>query len=173
MTPARCVIDTNVAVVANRRDEAEDAECAVRCGRALYRVMQRGHVFVDEAGAIVDEYRRNLTLPGEPSPGNAFLKWLLTHEWNPAKVTRVRLTPKPTDPEDYEELPEPPSGVRYDPADRKFLAVAAAHAEHPPILQALDSKWWGWRDALAAVGVSVCFVCQPEIARKFEEKMGA
>lgn len=103
--------------------------------------------------------------------GNAFLKWLFTHEWNGARVTRVTLTPKAGDPEDFEELPPPPAGVYYDPSDRKFLAVAAAHDEHPPILQALDSKWWGWKDALAQQGVTLHFVCPAEIAKKHEEKM--
>ena len=54
----------------------------------------------------------------------------------------------------------------------KFLAVAAAHEEHPPILQAFDSKWWGWRDALAQVGISVHFLCKHEIAEKHAAKMG-
>lgn len=172
MTPLTCVVDTNVAVVANRRDD-EDAACIAACGHALERVMQGGHVFIDDAGAIIEEYRKNLEPFGEPHEGNAFLKWLLTNEWNRARVTRVKLTPKAGDPDDFEQLPQPPPGVRYDPSDRKFLAVAAAHADHPPILQALDSKWWGWREPLAKAGVSIHFVCPGEVEAKYREKMDA
>ena len=73
---------------------------------------------------------------------------------------------------DYEELPTPRDGTRYDPSDRKFLAVSAAHPDRPPVLQAFDSKWWGWRDALSEVGVSIVFLCPRAIAEKHREKMG-
>jgi hypothetical protein len=72
----------------------------------------------------------------------------------------------------FEELPAAPNGVRYDPSDRVFLAVSAAHPEHPAVLQALDSKWWGWRGALEKAKVPIHFVCPEEIARKYEEKIG-
>lgn len=65
----------------------------------------------------------------------------------------------------------PPAGVRYDPSDRKFLAVAAAHPDRPPVLQALDSKWWGWRAALAPSDVTIHFVCLADIAAKHAETL--
>jgi hypothetical protein len=132
--------------------------------------MQTGHLFIDNGGQIVEEYRANLSAKGQPGPGDAFLKWLLTNEWGGRRVTRVPLTAKPADPSDFVELPAPPTGIRYDPSDRKFLAVAAADATHPPVLQALDSKWWGWVTALKVAGVSIHFLC-PEIAIKHAAKM--
>ena len=168
----RCVVDTDVAVTANGRNAAASPECMAACARALLEITSRGHVFVDDGRRIVGEYQNNLAMHGDPREGTAFLKWLLTNEWNPGRVTRVVLTPKPSDPDDFEELPQPPAGVCYDPSDRKFLAVAAAHADHPKILQALDSKWWGWREALEASGVAIHFLCPAEIARKHAEKMG-
>lgn len=133
--------------------------------------MKSGHVFVDQGGRIVKQYRDNLDPKGQPGPGDVFLKWLLTHEWGGKKVTRVAITPRSGDDTDFVELPDPPPGIRYDPSDRMFLAVAAAHPEHPPILQSFDSKWWGWRESLAQAGVSVHFLCQPEIKKKHAEKM--
>lgn len=172
MTPGRCVIDTNVLMTANGDNVSASAACTAASARALQRVAARGHVFLDSAGAIVAEYRSNLVPFGEPRPGNAFLKWLLTNEYNPAKVTRVALTPRAGDASDFAQLPPPPQGVRYDPADRKFLAVAAGHPERPPILQALDSKWWGWTAALRSCGVTIHFLCAAEIAAKYREKLG-
>lgn len=166
----RRVVDTNVPVTASGAHESASADCVAACARALHAVM-RGHLFIDDAGAIVAEYRANLTSAGGPHPGAAFLKWVLTNEWNPARVTRVALTPA-GDMQGYQELPLPPDDVRYDPSDRVFLAVAAAHPEHPPVLQALDSKWWGWQKALEAAGVTIEFVCAEEIERKYHEKMG-
>ena len=51
MTPVRCVVDTNVAITASGRNDAASAKCAAASARALQRVMSRGHVFIDAAGA--------------------------------------------------------------------------------------------------------------------------
>jgi hypothetical protein len=134
--------------------------------------MAGGHVFIDDGGRIVAEYRQNLRSSGQPGPGDAFLKWLLTHEWSGEKVTRVAITSAAHDDEDFEELPAPPRGVRYDRSDRKFLAVSAAHDDRPPILQSFDSKWWGWQAALAKVGVTIHFLCVHDIASKHKKKVG-
>lgn len=170
--PLRCVVDTNVATTANGANAGTTPACVVASARALHAVMTSGHVFVDDGGRLLSEYRANLSARGQPGPGDAFLKWLLTHEWGGLKVTRVPITPKPHDGEDFEELPTPPKGVRYDRSDRKVLAIAAAHPERPPILQSFDSKWWGWRNALAEAGISIHFLCEDDIARKHQEKMG-
>lgn len=169
--PARCVVDTNVATTANGQNEGAPDECVIASAKALQAVMAKGHVFIDDGGRIVHEYRANLSAKGQPGPGDAFLKWLLTHEWGGQKVTRVPITPRAEDDEDFEELPRPPEGLRYDRSDQKFLAVAAAHDEKPPILQAFDSKWWGWREALAEAGVRIHFLCPEAIEQKFQEKM--
>jgi hypothetical protein len=168
--PVRCVVDTNVAVTSNDVDPSAGPSCVLSSAKALQAIMERGHLFIDDAGQIVDEYRANLSPKGQPGPGDAFLKWVLTNEWAELRVTRVPLTVKPGDPTDFLELPAPTGGVRYDPSDRKFLAVAAAHAEHPPVLQALDSKWWGWVASLKEAGVSIHFLC-PQIAQKHAAKM--
>lgn len=169
--PLRCVIDTNVTTTANGANDDVPSSCVVASARALQAVMASGHVFIDDGGAIVAEYRANLSARGQPGPGDAFLKWLLTHEWTGERVTRVAITRKGDNDHDFEELPSPPEGIVYDPSDRKFLAVAAAHPEHPPILQSYDSKWWGWRHALQAVGVRIQFLCEDAIAQKYAEKM--
>lgn len=170
--PLRCVVDTNVAMTANRANSGASTACAVESARALAAVMAKGHVFVDDGGRIVAEYRQNLRASGQPGPGDAFLKWLLTHEWSGTRVTRVAITSKPGDDEDFLELPRASKGVRYDRSDRKFLAVAAAHEERPAVLQSFDSKWWGWRESLLKSGVRLHFLCERDIRAKYRAKMG-
>ena len=170
--PLRCVIDTNVAATANGAHEGASLACVVSSGRALQEVMGDGHLFVDADGLIVDEYRRVLDASGEPGPGDAFLKWVMTHEWSEQRVTRVAITPRSLGA-GFEELSTPPIGVSYDPSDQKFLAVSAAHDDRPPVLQSLDSKWWGWRVALANDGVRIHFLCPSEIERVHDAKMGS
>jgi len=171
--PLRCIVDTNVLVTAAGANEAASPACVEASIRALRDIVNHGHVFIDDVGRIIAEYRGAIDLSGKTDTGEEFLEWLIENEYNPARVTRVPLTSKPGDENDFVELPAPPAEVQYDPSDRKFLAVAVAHPDHPPILQTLDSKWWGWREALAAVGVHIHFLCPSEIARKFYEKMGA
>ncbi len=168
--PLRCVVDTNVTTTANGANDDAPPSCVAASAKALQAVIASGHVFIDDAGSIVAEYRSNLSASGQPGPGDAFLKWLLTHEWGGERVTRVAITPAGDD-QGFAELPLPPADVVYDPSDRKFLAVAAAHPEHPPVLQAFDTKWWGWRAALREAGVRITFLCEDAVARKYTEKM--
>lgn len=171
--PLRCVVDTNVPMTANDANPGAPAACVASSARALQTVMERGHVFLDAADAIMTEYRANLSGAGQPGPGDAFFRWLLTHEWAEDRCTHVAITPSASARfQGYQELPTPSDGTVYDPSDRKFLAVSAAHADHPPILQAFDSKWWGWQRALASIGVSIHFVCPAEIQAKWQQKMG-
>src|SRR5690606_22321930 len=93
-TPLRCVVDTNVATTANGSNPGAPPGCVAASARALQEVMRNGHVFIDDVSRIVAEYRTNLRAKGEPGPGDAFLRWLLTHEWGGSRVTRVPLTPK-------------------------------------------------------------------------------
>lgn len=170
--PLRCVIDTNVATTANAMNAGAPQDCVAASAKALQEVMRNGHVFVDDGNRIIEEYRRNLSRKGQPGPGDEFLKWVLIHEWGGQRVTRVPITSKAGNDDEFEELPSPPDDTVYDPSDRKFLAVAAAHPGHPPILQSFDSKWWGWRAALAAIGITIHFLCAEAIEAKYEEKMG-
>lgn len=127
MTPLRRVVDTNVPVTANGAHEDASVDCVAACGRALQQVMDGGHLFVDSVGSIAAEYRNNLAAFRDVRPGNVFLKWFLTNEWNPARVTHVTVSPREGHPQEFLELPAPPDGIHYDPSDRIFLAVSASH----------------------------------------------
>jgi hypothetical protein len=95
----------------------------------------------------------------------------LTNWSNPARCDLVTLTHRGDREDDFVEFPQTSGVERFDPADRKFVAVSCAHAERPPILQAVDSKWWGWRGALARAGVTVEFLCPAEVAATYEAKV--
>ena len=171
MPPARCVIDTNVLATANGANESAGPSCRVACAEALRAVMTGGHLFLDSGVLILDEYL-NAVGAGQPEAGGAFVKWVLQNQWVASRVTRVPITPRTTGTTGFQELPDPPDNTTYDPPDEKFLAVAAACHEHPPVLQAFDSKWWGWQEALKACGVTVHFLCPEQIKAKYEEKYG-
>ncbi|MCP4749267.1 MAG: hypothetical protein GY866_00095, partial [Proteobacteria bacterium] len=72
----------------------------------------------------------------------------------------------------YDEFPEHDGLKNFDISDRKFVAVANAHPDKPPILEATDSNWWGWKDSLAEIGITVTFLCPAYAEGKYSEKMG-
>ena len=74
--------------------------------------------------------------------------------------------------ESYDEFPNHQGLINFDLSDRKYIAVANAHHEKPPILQATDSKWWGWKDALAEAGITVHFLCPDYVVIKYLKKIG-
>lgn len=168
------VVDTNVAMVANLATKADRASnvpdsCKKECVMAISHITEKGGLVLDDNGEIFAEYIGNLNLKGQPGVGDAFARWVHDNQWNNQKVDRVKITRNGTS---YDEFPYHDGLVKFDRSDRKFIAVANAHSAKPPIVQAIDSKWWGWRDALAEVGITVHFLCPDYAKKKYVEKMG-
>lgn len=166
-----CVVDTNVPVAASERASVTPG-CVLACTRALEQIMKSGCIVLDDKWLILREYMNNLSPSGQPGLGDRFLKWVLTNQANADKCVLVRLTPKAPQGSGFVEFPDHPGLAGFDPSDRVFVAVTFAHVQRPPILQAADSKWWGWKDALRECGVEVRFLCPEEIAGKYAKKMG-
>ena len=163
------VVDTNVVVVANRCHN-ESYECAARCARALLNLKQTGTLVIDDGDRILLEYRSNCRIAGQPGVGDSFTRWV--HD-NIAQTDLVHIVALTTveDTRHFQEFPDHEGLRNFDASDRKFVAVANAHPAKPPILQATDSKWWGWKDDLAACGITVEFLCPNEIADTYHRKM--
>lgn len=158
------VIDTNVPVVANGRSEQASPDCVLACVQKLRRVTQRGRVVLDDQWRIVREYQANLRSSGQPGVGDAFLKWILTNLANTKRCELVTITPIGNGM-NFQEVPSDPALKNFDRSDRKFVAVALAYSQHPPILQAIDIKWWDVKDSLHRNGVKVEFLCQQDLQR--------
>ena len=116
---------------------------------------------LDNRWIIINEYMDNLRSSGEPGTGDRFLRWVLVNK--DERCDWVSITPVDGSEREFEEFPPDPALNGFDPADRKFIAVARAHPEKPPILQAVDSQWWDFRDALSRNGVMVEFICENDI----------
>ena len=173
--PNKCLIDTNVpknANLATKRDlssEVPDA-CIERCINAVMHVTKNGGLVLDDGGEIFAEYIMNISLRGQPGVGDAFAKWVHDNQWNAQKVDRITVT---KNGDSYDEFPHHAGLIQFDISDRKFIAVANAHPAKPPVLQGTDSKWWGWKSALAKVGITVHFLCPDYAEAKYAEKIGA
>lgn len=172
--PLKCVVDTNVPKTANlSQDPANVPEdlkaCVWNCVEAIDHVVKNGGLVIDAGDEIFTEYRHQLEMSGQPGIGDSFMKWVHDHRWRLPQEDRVTIT---KNGKTYDEFPEHDDLINFDDSDRKFVAVANAHPEKPPILEATDSKWWGWKDALCSVGIRVIFVCPDYVEQKFREKMG-
>jgi len=171
--PKKCLVDTNVPKTANLAlDPAIPQEltgCVLACVEAVDHVVKKGGLVLDSGDEIFTEYRSNLSLSGQPGVGDTFAKWVHDNQWNVSKVTRVAITKNSNS---YDEFPDHDGLTRFDNSDRKFIAVANAHPAKPPVLQATDSKWWGWKNALKEVGITVQFLCSDYVEAKYQEKFG-
>jgi hypothetical protein len=165
------VVDTNVPLAANGAADASP-NCVIVCVDALMEILSdQKQLVIDDGWRILREYMNKLS-PSGRRVGDLFLKWVLTNRANPSRCVQVSITPRPDDKEHFKEFPNDPDLASFDRADRKFVAVACAHPDRPPILEALDSKWWGWREPLKRAGVTVMFLCQDEIKALYEQKFG-
>lgn len=172
--PGKCVVDTNVPKTANlaaQPDPDSDVPdaCVLACIEAVEHVIKKQGLVLDAEDEIFNEYRRQLSMKGQPGVGDCFMKWVHDNCWRLPNSQRVTIT---KNGETYDEFPDHEGLNNFDNSDRKFVAVSNAHPDKPPILQATDSKWWGWKDALAEAGITANFVCPDYVETKYREKMG-
>jgi hypothetical protein len=164
----KAVIDTNVLLVANQQHAEASPDCVERCVERLRGIQRHGVTVVDDQFQILGEYLHKTSLNPPKGVGDVFLKWLLRHANNPAHVEQVTVTL--VGPDDYAEFPDPDLQASFDAPDRKFAAVANAHADTPPIWQAVDCKWLNWWPALQAKGITVDFLCAEDASRFYAKK---
>ncbi|MEO8768275.1 MAG: hypothetical protein ABI363_08050 [Nitrosospira sp.] len=173
--PKKCVVDTNVPKTANLathpdpESDVPDA-CVQACIEAVEHVIKKRALVIDAGDEIFDEYRKQLSMKGQPGMGDRFMKWVQDNRWSLIDSDRVVIT---KNGESYEEFPIHDGLANFDKSDCKFVAASNAHKDKPPILQATDSKWWGWKDSLAEAGITVHFLCSEYAEAKYAEKMGA
>ena len=167
---ATYVVDTNVLLVANGQHPGVSSEGVARCAAWLRALMETGRVALDEGFEIVREYQHKTHASDGKGAGDVFLRWILHRLDDAARCDLVKLTPHPI--RGYESFPDDPLLSAFDASDRKFVAVAMAHPEHPTILQASDSKWLDWSPALARHGVRVHFLCESALQAFHVHKFG-
>jgi hypothetical protein len=164
------VVDTNVLLAADGRSDYS-RRCASTCALRLKQIQERHTVVLDRGREILREYGRKIPHTRQPGMGYYFWKWLINMRAGDAHCAWVDLTVHAT--RGYVEFPDHEDLQEFDPSDRKFVAAAVAHPARPEIVQAGDSKWWGWKVALEACGIRICFPCEAELHRKWEDKFGS
>jgi hypothetical protein len=160
----KVVVDTNILLVANGQHQDISLDCEDECIHLLTRLQKHGVTVLDDDFRILGEYQHKTSLNPPKGVGDVFLKFLLREQGNQKRVEQVTITEVSTNI--FKEFPDNNLQPQFDAPDRKFAAVANAHPDKPPILQAADCKWLDWWPTLHHNGVKVEFVC-PEDACKF------
>jgi len=169
--PSICVVDTNVPITANGQSSQADDLLTEKCIDAILEITARGGLVLDDEDRIFEEYRHKLSLKGQPGTGDMFMKWVHDHRYNPAHCELRPVTCTDETEQIFEEFPNHPDLSDFDVSDRKFVAVANATERKTPILQAVDSKWWSWKDALRACGIIVRFIDEAAAEAAYQRKM--
>ena len=169
------IVDTNVIVTANDVDNDDRADCRERCQDRLQQILdQRKKVVVDDRWRILGEYEDNVDPNTRKGIGDVFVKTLLQNLGNPEICTMVHITPSDQNETDFEEFPTDDALSDFDPDDRKFIAVAVVYEnvyqQKAVLLQAVDSQWYGLREALFQNGLEVEFICEAYIRYLYERR---
>lgn len=153
----RCVVDTNVPIVANgpaaHNQDPPSVECREAAVRFLAGVLTSGKVLLDLGGEIQAEYSRHLKPSGQPGVGDRFYQEVLLSA--PRRIERIHLPKR--DNGEFADLPQALIDANFDPSDRKFAALA--RREQVPVVNATDSDWLDHRVVLKENGIQVEFLC--------------
>jgi hypothetical protein len=167
----KVVIDTNVLLVANGLHGEVSDECVIECVNRLQAMERTGITVIDDGFRILKEYQNKTSLTPPKGVGDVFLKSLLRHVGNPARVEQVSLTELGEN--EFVEFPDALLQPQFDAPDRKFAAVSNAHPDKPTIWQAADCKWLDWWQPLQAKGVFVEFLCPDDACQFYRAKFPA
>lgn len=163
------VVDTNVILVANNAHAGVSPECVIACVERLNELMKSGVLVIDDGFRIFTEYLNKTSPRSAKGVGDEFVRWALRHQYQVDRVHQVSIAEHA--PDRYSEFPDDAAlESSFDPADRKFAAVAHAHSGNPTIWQAADCKWLDWWPALKACGVEVEFLCGADVCRFYARK---
>lgn len=161
-------MSSNVILAANGLHDDVSDECIEACATRLSELVKSGVVAIDSGFRILLEYQRKVDPKRGKGPGDVFLKWLLQNSANASRCIQVELTEEGE--ECFAEFPLKPQEAEFDPADRKFLAVANLPDRRVCILQATDCKWSDWHAPLRDCGLTVQFLCPDDVCRFYARK---
>jgi hypothetical protein len=154
---------SRLLIAANGRDCSQvTPQCRLQTAQYLLNIQQTGMIAIDDRWLILKEYQNKVNLSGQPGIGDAFLKWVLTNQANSERCDRVKI--HPIEGKGFKEFPDDPSLEKFDRSDRKFVAVALAAADRPPIINAVDSDWMEFYESLTKCGVKIEFLCPDVVA---------
>ncbi|MGL5034697.1 MAG: hypothetical protein ACRC6M_12945, partial [Microcystaceae cyanobacterium] len=159
----------NVLIAANGRDCPQVTQkCRANTIEFLQDFLKEGVIVLDNQWLILTEYKHKVNSTGQPNLGDAFLKWILTNLANSQRCQQIKIHRLGDD--NFVEFPDDPELEKFDRSDRKFVAVALADPDHPPIVNAVDTDWLESEIPLTRNGVKIKFLCRDLVVSLLKNK---
>lgn len=163
------IVDTNVWVMLGNipPDNEIERECVLACiqwGKRFNESGEEYKIAVDMKWKILTEYRNNIR---EGSLAQQYLNTLLSQP-----IMRLVFKPIQYDDNDHAiiDVDLDTDDQKFDPSDKKFVAVALAFDDPPPIINATDTDWEKHKVPIEAAGITVHSLCPDYITDKLENK---
>jgi hypothetical protein len=164
------ILDTNVLIHGNGdsvQSPQTSAICFQKCIDVLFRITAGDYQIILDKNStgsdVLTEYRNNLLYEGR-GLGDAFFRWLLRNQYNEDIVISIPLNKLGEN--NYAEFPTHKDLKKFDPSDRKWIALAnaylATHNKSVPIIQSAEQnkKWHEFLKVFQELGIEVDFICE-------------
>jgi hypothetical protein len=171
---SKVIMDTNVpakAATPAQECKKEELEMHRDCMEYIKQFTENpdSKLVIDQDHEILKEYYNRI--PENTGAGKMFLKWLNAYIWRIDSDDFVKIEKDSSG--NYVMFPLESRTEEFDLSDRKFVALSRTHEENPPIIEAADSKWLGFKEVFAEYGVHIEFLNLSYAARMYERKVGS
>lgn len=168
----RIVLDTNVPVKASIPPNeclAEELEMQKACMEYIREltIKQDKKLVLDMNFEILKEYENNVLK--NSNMGKLFFKWLYGYYSKILPEDIIKLEKNQSG--EYINYPYDDETKGFDESDKKFVALANAHPDKPPIIEAADGKWLGYESAFAKYGIHIEFLDRKYAQKMYEKKI--
>lgn len=170
----KLIMDTNVAVKAatpQEECESEEWDMQEKCVDFIGKFVKNpaSQLVLDLDYEIITEYRNRI--PSNTDMGKIFWRWFNTYIGQIPFENMVKLD---KDSEgNYVMFPLEARTKEFDRSDRKFVALARMHSEHPAIVEASDGKWFGFKETFEEYGVHIEFLDMNYAIMMHKRKLGS
>lgn len=154
------VIDTNVIAVANGKFFEVSETCKFSCEEFLENIIiTKQRISIDDRHLIFQEYLHYADLKGIPGVGDAFIQWLWQNMGREEICEVVNILPLNVEETQFDTILSIEAFDNFDPADKKFLAVAFGSQFEVTIHNATDSDWESISEILPNYQINLNQLC--------------
>lgn len=168
----KIIMDTNVAAKAATPQEEckpEEWNMQEQCIEFIREFTKNidSQLVLDFDYEIIKEYRNRI--PDNTPIGKIFWRWFNSYI---GKIPFENMAKLEKDADgNYIMFPLEKRTEEFDKSDRKFVALARTHNEHPPIIEAADGKWLGFKDVFSEYGVHIEFLDNAYAEMMYDRKV--
>lgn len=168
----KIILDTNVPVKASVLPESccvNELVMQKKCMEYINDLVNSkdSKIVLDMDFEILNEYRNNVS--DKSNMGKIFFRWLYNYYSHIQPEDNIKLVKDECGK--YLKFPYDKDTKSFDESDKKFIALANAHREKPPIVEAADGKWLGYEEAFAKYGITIEFIDRDYAQKMYEQKI--